>query len=488
MPDNGTTVRLADVAAGLRRRWRMQVGVIALGVLAGLTVGLVTPATYSAVSVVTVNPFSPPYGDSGGQEVSMTTERAVVQSRLVADNAKGRMDTGLDPRDLADRVSVTSPEDAQVLEVEATAESAAEAADTANAFAAGYLAVREEAVTGDVEKQVNRLDERINTLTEELSGDEGVETPGDQSVRNEINNLRERRSDLVASTISPGRVITEAAAPREPSSPSLLVFLAGGAAVGIIGGLVLALLRERFDSVVRSADRLAAVTDAQVVDLHGAPAEQAARVAMRLGLGTDKDVSSVAVIGVDAISATPLAELMVSHLSTAGTVAAHSPVRAPTTRPGPPKAGAHARDRPIVVHSAAAHHGLSAATALALRVDRVAVTTSYGANLRNVTALLEELAAVGVEVHAVVGVPDPESEPQPTRPATTSGPLSDLRPQASADGVAAPASTGAPVDPGGSSAAPSDWAQDSGRAPQPPAEDDPLSTVTRPQWPTGGGP
>ena len=71
-----------------------------------------------------------------------------------------------------------------------------------------------------------------------------------------IENLQQQRTSMAPSDHEPGRIIGAAVPPSAPSGPGLLITVAGAAMAGLLLGVAAAVLRERLDPWVRSADRL----------------------------------------------------------------------------------------------------------------------------------------------------------------------------------------------------------------------------------------
>ncbi|MFC4561972.1 Wzz/FepE/Etk N-terminal domain-containing protein [Nocardiopsis mangrovi] len=263
--DSGPDLR--DYAALLRRRWRT----VAAGVLAGLAAAavalLVAPETYTATSSVQVRPtgLAELTGERSGRtngEVNLDTEAQVVRSAQVATAAAELMGTGASAAELRERVTVTVPPNSSVLEIAYSAIGPDSARQGAEAFADAYLAHR----TAEVESQVDR---RLDALRKEVDSRYGeledlAETAGDsdgggadqiraetrlEAVQTEIAGLNGEIDPLAAlrDSIIPGQIITAATTPDAPSSPVPAVWLSGGALLGLLAGLALAVADDRGD-------------------------------------------------------------------------------------------------------------------------------------------------------------------------------------------------------------------------------------------------
>ncbi|MFC3994838.1 Wzz/FepE/Etk N-terminal domain-containing protein [Nocardiopsis sediminis] len=256
---------LRDYAALLRRRWRT----IAAGTLAGLAAAavalLVAPETYTGTSSVQVRPtgIAELTGERSGRtngEVNLDTEAQVARSAQVAAAAAELMGTGASAADLRERVSVTVPPNSSVLEIGYSAIGPDSARQGAEAFADAYLAHR----TAEVESQVDR---RLDALRKEVDARYGemedlAETADDgsgaeriraesrlEAVQTEIADLNGEINPLAAlrDSVVPGEIITAATTPDAPSSPVPAVWLTGGALLGLLAGLALAVADDRGD-------------------------------------------------------------------------------------------------------------------------------------------------------------------------------------------------------------------------------------------------
>lgn len=256
----GAPMSLDDLWASLKRK-RFGATVLFLSVLAGAAaMGLTWPEGYESTAVVAVMPSSidSPVAPS---ELNIATEQVIVTSRQVATIAAGLLGTGGDPGDLQDVVSVTVPLDSDALEISVTASDPDVAADTANAFAEGYLTYRNNEALAVAERSTEAIEQEIALL---LDG-ESIESVS-ESVRSQVEELRSQQSTLAASVGTVGQIVTRAVAPRTPSSPGLVVFLGAGTAGGVLLAFVGALLLDRLDRRVGSADRLSRHVAARVLD------------------------------------------------------------------------------------------------------------------------------------------------------------------------------------------------------------------------------
>ncbi|RCV56022.1 Wzz/FepE/Etk N-terminal domain-containing protein [Marinitenerispora sediminis] len=259
---------LGDYTAFLRRRW----WIVAVGAAVGVTLAalalLVVPATYTAKTAVQVRPTGVPdlTGERSGRtngEVNLDTEAQVVASTQVAYAAVSLMDSAEEVTEARERVSVTVPPNSSVLEIAFSDATPELARRGSAAFAAAYLDYRRAQVTDQLDGRIAALrDERegrraeLDALAERAATSSGGARVRAEShlaaVQGELTELNNQINPLSAlrESVVPGRIITAATAPDSPSSPVALLWLTGGALLGLLGGLTAGYV------VDRSAPRL----------------------------------------------------------------------------------------------------------------------------------------------------------------------------------------------------------------------------------------
>jgi len=235
-------VEIQDYLHILRARWMIIVVTVAVAVLGALAVSLLTTPTYESCSRVFVS-------TSGGSSVSesyqgnlFSQQRVASYSELVTGDtlaARTIDDLGLDltPGQLSAKVTATSTPDTVLLDTCVVDDSPALARDIANSLAT-----------------------QLTTLVREL------ETPED--------------GGAPAAGV---RVVEQAQESSTPISPKTTRNLALGAAVGLLLGIALAVLRDRLDNTIKSRARL----------------EVAARTAVVGSIPFDKSFKESAVVSFD---------------------------------------------------------------------------------------------------------------------------------------------------------------------------------------------
>lgn len=205
----------------LRRRWRVWVAGMLLGLVgAGLVIAL-SPVKYTAVATSFVTVADVSSGDSTGifQGSQFTVQRMgsyarLASSPIVLDSVIDELGLTTTQTDLAKMVSVSSPPNTVLVEVSATDSSADRARKVADAVST-----------------------RLGSLIEQL------ETP------------RGTTESSVKVTLT-----QPAETPTSPSSPRILLDLAIGLLAGLALGLAAALLRHHLDRRIKSPEAVRAVT------------------------------------------------------------------------------------------------------------------------------------------------------------------------------------------------------------------------------------
>ncbi|GLY28687.1 hypothetical protein [Kineosporia sp. NBRC 101731] len=265
------TVTVGQVLHALRRR----VGILLLCTVAG---GLLAAAwsttaspSYSAGSVVKLAslPDNPLTTSAGAvRAVNPATEAEVVTSSSVAAGAADLMKSDLSAADLISRVKVTNPADSQVLRIAFTATSPERAAQGANAFAQAYLNYRADAIEAQINALDKELSRQIDDLTQqqEEAQNRAITSTNEvtranakarvTSLSSVLQQLRGQRAQLGGASRQAGEQVGSAQPPSAASGIGRPVLLVAGLAIGLVGGLVLALLRDRTDQRVRDREQV----------------------------------------------------------------------------------------------------------------------------------------------------------------------------------------------------------------------------------------
>ena len=274
-------------AAGgfLRRQWFVVLVGLALGGVAGLLVMSAQTKTYAATATVLVTPTGVESDVVQANSrttgvINLDTEAQLVRSVAVAARAK-TLDPAFGsarPRQIVKDVRVSVPANTTILKITYSATTARRARSGANAFANAYLADRRAAAAARLSKQIKDAQDNVASLTAKLkavSSAEAALPPGDRRrlfdtvqrrlYTSQISTLNQELIGFAATEITPGRLVTPAALPSSPSSPSPVLDIGSGLAAGLLLGLLVAWRRISHRRVVRRPDDLTRQVDVPTV-------------------------------------------------------------------------------------------------------------------------------------------------------------------------------------------------------------------------------
>lgn len=251
MAEPHAPLTLDDVVRRIVRERRILAIVFVVAVVLAGVAGLLWPNRYEATATLTVEPVA--VVDAGAETtVNMETEQVVATStEVLSPAAEALGDVSVET--LAAGLVVTVPRGSQVLEFSYTSASPSGAAETANAIAVSY---REQRVA-NAEEIVRQATDNLSGRISELEGRLSTAEPGSAEARSlelQIQTLQERLALIVSNTFYPGSLVSPATTPTDATKPSMLIFLAGGAFLGLLVGAFAALLRRRADPVAASPD------------------------------------------------------------------------------------------------------------------------------------------------------------------------------------------------------------------------------------------
>lgn len=264
---------LAGHLDAVRRGWWLVVVCTILGVAAAGAATALLPRTYESTTSVLVLPTGNQDANAAGgrtkETINLDTEAQLVKSTAVGDRARTLLHSPTATGDLIDAVTVAVPPNSTVLQIAYSAGDPALARAGSHAFAEAYLANRADGAASANNATAGALRSQVSSVTKQLqdtSDQIAAATDGSsqkvyletrrRSLSNQLDTLTGRLSDATAPPASPGRIISDAALPTAPASPSVPVNLAAGFVLGLLVGLAAALLRSRFDRRVRYADDL----------------------------------------------------------------------------------------------------------------------------------------------------------------------------------------------------------------------------------------
>ncbi|ADB31793.1 lipopolysaccharide biosynthesis protein [Kribbella flavida DSM 17836] len=261
--------------SGLARRLPVIALLLAVGTGLGFLGARQQPATYTATATVLVepadgNPYAP--GTRGQNLANLGTEAQLVSSDAVAQIAKSSLRSSASVAALVEQLAVTTPPNSQVLEVAYTDITPAAARNGANAFANAYLIARERRAAQSVQAQINNLTkartanqsalQRNLAALAKTSAGSPARVLAEQRVTTataEASKLEAQISDLRLFQGDPGQVLSPAALPTGTAGLPSWILPVAGAAIGLLLGLVLAIVRSLNDRTLRTVDDVKAV-------------------------------------------------------------------------------------------------------------------------------------------------------------------------------------------------------------------------------------
>lgn len=303
---------------------------VVVAVLLALGYSLQSQPVYLAAADVLIEPTGADV--QAGTKLSsdeVATQTQVVTSLPVARLVQEQRGLAETP-DLSDLVTVQPLGVSRILRVTAQDSSPERAAETANTVAAAYLQFRESESIGRYEETRKRLQQEQDSLAGEIDKldreADGTPTPAQRSERRKLlaeqaqitTQLDSLQSTLTTATAG-GALLRAASAPDDPVSPQTELNVLLGALFGLLIGVVVALLRERFDDVVHEEETVrqsvghvmlgkvsrwgdgSARTLATLADPHGTTSEEYQRVGanVRFMMATarpDDDASATRVL------------------------------------------------------------------------------------------------------------------------------------------------------------------------------------------------
>ncbi|MEV4638153.1 Wzz/FepE/Etk N-terminal domain-containing protein [Actinoplanes sp. NPDC049548] len=252
-----------------RRHWWLVLAATGAGLAVGATVTQALPKVYESSTSVLVQPVDGDTNASGGRtkgSINLDTEAQLVGSGAVAAKAAALLRSPVSPIELAKSVSVEVPANTTVLVIRFEADNPKDAQAGSHAFAEAYLRNREETARSGLDQQIKTLNLKVRQLTTNLTSinnrlakaqSGSSERSNLESLRNnsqnQLNNLTGRLNVLTTATVGAGSIISDARLPEEPTSPNAMLNVAGGTMIGLLAGLGLAFVRERFDRRLRTA-------------------------------------------------------------------------------------------------------------------------------------------------------------------------------------------------------------------------------------------
>ena len=295
---SGELVDLRAYVEVLRRRALLIVIPTIFGLVLSLGYSLNQTPIYTATAKVLINPPTGSTSQNPNNLISVDTEAQVAASAPIAGAVAKTLGAPLTITQVLNRVSVTTTLDTFVLAISYSDAEPAQAALGANAFAKAYLDFK----TQQTQDQVSQQQASIESQLAELQRGQrqqnrilGKNPPGTVEYRNAQDALSQIsvRLALLASSLAqlpqivePGQIILPAAVPKAPSSPTIPLNAAFGLFLGLLCGVVAALVLNRMDDRVYDEADLQAYLDvpllATVPHVKGRHRQRVANLLMHL--------------------------------------------------------------------------------------------------------------------------------------------------------------------------------------------------------------
>jgi succinoglycan biosynthesis transport protein ExoP len=213
---------------------------------------------YTAQARVLVNPLlSPdPAGTTAKSNVpDMNTEQATAASAPVANLARSSLNVSNTGDRLLNHLKVTAASTGNILLFQYTSPNAQQAAQYANAFAQAYITYRNNSVLEPLAKAIAQKKQAITALSEQIQHSGPVQK---SMLRPQFTYVASQLATFESDQqlVSGGILIGSAVPPPSPSSPKITTTLVIAAVIGLVLGILLALIREGMDRRIKSPDEM----------------------------------------------------------------------------------------------------------------------------------------------------------------------------------------------------------------------------------------
>ncbi|MEO3812114.1 hypothetical protein ABGB17_24220 [Sphaerisporangium sp. B11E5] len=269
-PAPATARPTADIGPMLLRRRAAVAGCLIAGLCGGGLALAATAPSYVATAEVLVSPTgvqdqTNPVTPRQREALNLDTEAHVARSAVVAARAARQLKSD-DPTALREQVTVTVPPNSAVLTVSYTAGDPVSAAAGAQAFARAYLAQRAATASQALTAQVKVLAAKLREANTQLSAtigalprlpagstDRAIAVQRQNVLNRQILTLTAKHDALRTIAVTPGVIITDARPPTAPTAPRPPLYFGTGLFLGLLTGVSVAMIRDRFDTRLRTA-------------------------------------------------------------------------------------------------------------------------------------------------------------------------------------------------------------------------------------------
>jgi capsular exopolysaccharide synthesis family protein len=259
-------VDLTEYLSALKRRWRVIAAAVVVALAAGGLTSFIGPGSsdekqYDAGAAVL---------STDREGTNMFTMAALTQFGEVPERVAEAMDYKGDPRDLGDRISVDPQGEVGIMWIYTTASSPDRAALIANTFAHELVKFATEgrvqssnAAANSLRKQMRRMGKRVSNLNAQIVGAGPTEAAlmtaeRDAAIRR-YGFLADQYQQATGTAVDPAPIEVLQEARGGPAgaggalgAASLTSRLSLAAILGLLAGIALALVLERFDTRIRT--------------------------------------------------------------------------------------------------------------------------------------------------------------------------------------------------------------------------------------------
>ena len=262
-----------------RRKWTILL-VALLVTASAIGWSLLQDPTYVAQTRLLLNASE---GDDADAAVDVNSESQLIASTEIAERVVEDLELEASPGSLLNNLDVQPVRQTRILVVTYSAQSAQAAADISNGFAEAYIDYRQDRVRKNLLRAQRKIEDRIAATEEDLDDllDEIADARKEGLVR-DVEILQNQQETLirrlsifedqltaiepdVASKAAGGEILGAAQPPSSPSSPNHPKNAVLGLVLGLLAGVAIAFVRDRFDDRLRGIADIERATGAPVL-------------------------------------------------------------------------------------------------------------------------------------------------------------------------------------------------------------------------------
>jgi capsular polysaccharide biosynthesis protein len=279
--EESRSLDLGYYGAVLRRRWRVVLAGLLVGVLGGIAYLATAPKMVTATSTVNLNLISTSSFDISkppSQLLDPETEIQIATSSEVLNTAASELGNGKSLGQMRSATTVTPVTGATVVKISYSASTKREAVAGADAIANAYLDYRSTTAANRVQKIVNKLALQRANFRNQLKRDNtrianndpttpaAVQADSDRQLINiELTSLVSQINTLNGVDTSGGDLLTSASDNAVKYTPTKTLVLGAGILLGLIAGFVLAFVANAFDRRIADGRTLSAIGGGEIL-------------------------------------------------------------------------------------------------------------------------------------------------------------------------------------------------------------------------------